>query len=92
MISENSSDIPPFKEYILSSDKQTTISLLRKEQVFSLIGEHISSLKPAMVLSVPAVGGPSKTPLYDWRDVRTLASELGVAIPCVPANGGKHAY
>ena len=85
MIEETDADIPPFSEYILSSDKKTTVSLLRKEQVFSLLGEHTASLKPVMVLSVPAKGGPVKTPLYDWRDVQALAGELGVSVPYVPA-------
>ena len=85
MNDKNSTDIPPFSEYILSSGKSVMRSLLRKEQVFSILGKHTASLKPVMILSVPDPGGPTKTPLYDWRDVRALASELGVAFPCVPA-------
>lgn len=79
-------DTPPFSEYILSSNKHETISLLKEEQITSLLGKHTHSLKPVMVLTVPAPGGvPTKTPLYDWRDVKALARELGVEIHCVPA-------
>ena len=82
---DDDTDIPPFSEYILTSSNQDTMSLLRKEQVISLIGENTDLLKPAMTLSVPEPTGPVLTPLYAWRDVRALASELGVECPCEPA-------
>ena len=79
-------DTPPFSEYILSSNKHETISLLKEEQIASILGKHTHSLKPAMILTVPAPGGvPTETPLYDWRDVKALARELGVEIHYVPA-------
>ena len=85
MQDDNNADIPPFSEYILTSSNKDTVSLLRKEQVTSIIGERTNMLKPVMVLSMPAAGGSVTTPLYDWRDVRALASELGVPHHCVPA-------
>ena len=88
MQDENNADIPPFSEYILTSsnkDAGDTVSLLRKEQVTSIIGECTNMLKPVMVLSMPAAGGAITTPLYDWRDVRALASELGVPYHYLPA-------
>jgi hypothetical protein len=83
-MNDDNSEIPPFSEYILSSGDKDIMSLLRKEQVISIVGERTNLLKPAMVLSVPASTGVVTTPLYDWRDVRALASELGVACPYVP--------
>ena len=80
------SDTPPFSEYVLSSNKHETISLVREEQIASLLGKRSHSLKPVMVLSIPTAWGPAETPLYDWRDVKALACELGVDIRCVPAN------
>ena len=90
MQDDNNTDIPPFSEYILTSSNKDTVSLLRKEQVTSIIGERTNMLKPAMVLSMPAVGGAVTTPLYDWRDVRALASELGVPCHYVPAKPTEH--
>ena len=93
MQDDNNADIPPFSEYILTSstkDAGDTVSLLRKEQVTSIIGERTNMLKPAMVLSMPAVDGAITTPLYDWRDVRALASELGVPCHYVPAKPTEH--
>ena len=83
---EDDTDIPPFSEYILTSSNSSTMSLLREEQVISIIGDNTDLLKPAMVLSSPEPGGPVLTPLYAWRDVRALASELGVDCPYEPAN------
>ncbi len=89
MADENNSDIPPFSEYILASDRRESISLLREEQVISLLGEdaaeYVGTLKPSMILSMPDPSGPIETPLYDWREVRALAAELGIDIHCVPA-------
>ena len=90
MQDDNSCDIPPFSEYILTSSNKDTVSLLRKEQVTSIIGERTNMLKPAMVLSMPAAGGTVTTPLYDWRDVRALASELGVSCNYVPASSTEY--
>jgi len=62
------------------------MSLLRKEQVITLIGEeNTRSLSPVMELTVPARDGVDRTSLYDWRDVRALAGELGVDIHYEPA-------
>ena len=83
---DDDTEIPPFSEYILTSNKDNTMSLLRREQVITIVGDKTHMLKPAMTLSVPEVGGSKVTPLYDWRDVRALASELGVDCPCEPAN------
>lgn len=66
--------MPPFKEYIMSGKNRRVSTLLRSEQVTAVLGENFDfdALKPAMILSVPAVGGPAKTPLYDWLDVQLI--------------------
>ena len=69
-------ELPPFKEYIMSNlgNGKGSLTLLRRHQVLHLLGEDydLSKLKPVLELSVPAVGGPTKTPLYDWVEVQLI--------------------
>ena len=67
-------ELPPFKEYIMSNLGNGSLTLLRRHQVLHLLGEDfdLSTLKPVLELSVPAVGGPTKAPLYDWIDVQLI--------------------
>tara|TARA_Y100001938_G_C7818905_1_gene295633 strand:+ start:84 stop:359 length:276 start_codon:yes stop_codon:yes gene_type:complete len=81
-------DIPPFMEYIITSNNKGIASLLKEAQVKEVLGEHasaITSLVPVMVMTRPAVGGVERMPLYSWVEVKDLAINLGIDVACVPA-------